>query len=116
MKKTAELIEAVVLLSVATGSLNLYGGAIIWTGWFNNNAMALCRLFQPDALLSKEGLDLLSAIPECFTDVTLVLGRLKGQIEDANRIIVWYMDVWAITVRGFPTHLKPGNWLTGHLA
>ncbi|KAI0827811.1 hypothetical protein F5Y06DRAFT_302420 [Hypoxylon sp. FL0890] len=104
-EERANWTQSAVLLSIASGSLQLYENTILWAQKFDRDATIANRLFLKDTLLSREGLDLLSGIPQLNTDHTHSLTQLERNIKQANRVLMHYMEM-ASTQLSFGTFDK----------
>ncbi|KAI1141733.1 hypothetical protein F5Y05DRAFT_423433 [Hypoxylon sp. FL0543] len=91
----ANWVQSAALLSIASGSLQIYEETILWARQFKGDPLIVNRLFSSDTLFSRESLDLLSGIPQRITDGIFSLARLERNIEQANRMVIHYVEMIA---------------------
>ncbi|KAI1410442.1 hypothetical protein F5Y13DRAFT_202238 [Hypoxylon sp. FL1857] len=101
-EERAKWAHLAVLLSIASGSLELYEETILWAQQFNRDNHVVMRLFSTSTLFAQEGLDLLSGIPHYIADHEQSLAQLGKNVVRANRILMQYMKM-ASTCRRDPS-------------
>ena len=79
----AKLAVAASAFAIASGSLDLYGDTITWQQRFVRDPLSVKVIFGRDAVMTTEGIELLSGIPNPLPkDITLaeVAVRVKKQM------------------------------------
>ncbi|OTA61591.1 hypothetical protein K449DRAFT_465672 [Hypoxylon sp. EC38] len=92
-EERANWIHATVLLSIASGSLQLYEEIIAWAMQFNNEALIVKRLLSSNTLYTKSGLSLLSGISISIAYDDNPLMKLEENVKQAHRIVMKYMEM-----------------------
>lgn len=84
----ASYAKAAILYAIASGSLGLYGDAVVWSRRFLRDALTMRSLVYRDVVLSSEGIDLLCGIPK--QDATL--HEASAQATVANGILLEFYE------------------------
>ncbi|KAK5991330.1 hypothetical protein PT974_09611 [Cladobotryum mycophilum] len=123
MKATADADEgstkgdwavAALSLCVALRDLDLYAETLRWARRFNENQLAVERIYNQASLVTKEGIGLVAAMPlkpaleECCTD------EIKDGIQKGNRILLLFLETAAMASREpifNPWHWRPVSTL-----
>ncbi|KAI1189036.1 hypothetical protein F5B17DRAFT_393311 [Nemania serpens] len=91
----AALAKAAAHYAIATGDLEVYAETLIWQQRFIRDPLTVQSIFAPDAILTKEGVALLSGIaPSPVEDTTLsvirqplsVANSILGSFNEAHRL------------------------------
>ena len=88
----AQFARAASHYAIASGNLDLFGETVIWLRRFIRDRLALHQIFGFDAIMTKEGIDLLSGIPEPLSD-DMTLEEVASKVEKANQILLVFDDI-----------------------
>ncbi|KAI2609988.1 uncharacterized protein GGS25DRAFT_487044 [Hypoxylon fragiforme] len=91
--------HSAVIISIASGQLDLYEDTLQWTRRFDRDPLTSMRLLDTETVSTNEGLDLLSAIPRHQKGHSISLTVIEHNVEHANRIIMKYMELISIYIR-----------------
>ncbi|KAI1265928.1 hypothetical protein F5Y18DRAFT_383917 [Xylariaceae sp. FL1019] len=82
----ATFAKAAAHYAIATGDLPLYAETVLWQHRFIRDTLTARALFEDDALLTLEGIDLLSGIPLPVAEET-TLSAIRERLVVANQIM-----------------------------
>jgi hypothetical protein len=83
----AKYAKAAGIVAIASGSLKLFGEHISWLQRFVRDPLTAKVVFAPNALASQEASNLLSAIPESWTE-DITLDVVAENVAQANAILL----------------------------
>lgn len=87
----AEFAIAALQHSIASGSLDLYGDTVTWSQRFIRDPLTLKEVFGPKIVLTTEGIDLLSGIPDPLPE-NVTLEEVASSVEKANAILMTFHE------------------------
>ncbi|OBT63582.1 hypothetical protein VE03_07022 [Pseudogymnoascus sp. 23342-1-I1] len=93
----AKLAVAASAYSIASGSLDLYGETVTWQQRFVRDPLSVKTIFARDAVMTAEGIELLSGIPEPLPGITVAEVALR--VEKANEILNTFHETMLIAKR-----------------
>ncbi|KAK0639190.1 hypothetical protein B0T16DRAFT_422595 [Cercophora newfieldiana] len=107
--------KSALFLTIAAGSLELYSKTLRWARRFDKDPQTVCRLYQAEVINTKEGLNLLAAIPSTNRLSTVPINTVKADIVAANEVVIQLLETAAAALQ------EPGfsnsSWYTiGRLA
>lgn len=85
--------------AIASGNLELYGETILWQQRFICDPAAVITLFAREAMLTPEGIALLSGIPSPIPE-DATLGAIRQQIDMANGVLQTLSESFKMAKRG----------------
>ena len=88
----AQFARAATHYAIASGNLDLFGETVEWLRRYIRDRQALHQIFGFDAIMTKEGIDLLSGIPEPLPD-DMTLEEVAPKVEKANQILLVFNDI-----------------------
>lgn len=103
----AKLAKAASAHAIASGSLDLYGETVTWQQRYLRDPLTSKTIFGRDAVMTQEGIDLLSGIPEPFPE-DMTLAELASRVEKSNGIIRTFHESMSLAKRE-PSFHKP-DW------
>ncbi|KAK3684328.1 hypothetical protein B0T22DRAFT_470099 [Podospora appendiculata] len=87
--------KSAVFLAIASGSLELYSSALLWSRRFDKDQKAVGALYRMEAVQTAEGIDLLGGIPRRPHLSSKPLATVKRDIEAGNKIIFQLLETAA---------------------
>ncbi|KFY67230.1 hypothetical protein V496_01669 [Pseudogymnoascus sp. VKM F-4515 (FW-2607)] len=84
--------------AIASGSLDLYGETITWQQRFVRDPLSVKTIFARDAVMTVEGIELLSGIPEPLPE-GITLAEVALRVEKANEILNTFHETMLIAKR-----------------
>ncbi|KFZ05992.1 hypothetical protein V501_07832 [Pseudogymnoascus sp. VKM F-4519 (FW-2642)] len=94
----AKLAISASAYAIASGSLDLYGETITWQQRFVRDPISVKMIFAHDAVMTAEGIELLSGIPKPLPD-GITLGEVALSVEKANKILKTFHESMLIAKR-----------------
>lgn len=94
----AELATAASAYAIASGNLDIYGETATWLQRFARDPPSVRMIFDPDSMLTKEGINLLSGIPEPLPENTELV-EIKSRVDKANEILMTFHETMLIAKR-----------------
>lgn len=84
--------------AIASGNLDLYGETVIWLQRYVRDTLTLKEVFGRQAVLTVEGIDLLSGIPNPLPE-NITLDEISVRVEKANIILKSFHETMLIAKR-----------------
>jgi hypothetical protein len=84
--------------AIASGSLDLYGETITWQQRFVRDPLTLKVIFGRDAVMTSEGIELLSGIPQPLPE-DIALDEIASRVEKANDLLMTFHETMRIAKR-----------------
>lgn len=78
--------------AIASGNLDLFLETVMWLRRYIRDRLALHQIFAFDTVMTEEGIDLLSGIPEPLPN-DLTLEGVASKVEKANQILLVFDDI-----------------------
>ncbi|CAN8105807.1 unnamed protein product [Discula destructiva] len=94
----ATYAEAASAYAIATGDLDVYGETVVWQQRFVRDPLTVPKLFGSAVVLTQEGIELLSGLPEPNTS-TVDLAACKDAITKADGILRTFYETYRIAKR-----------------
>ena len=91
--------KSALFLSIASGSLDLYANTLRWARRFDKDQFTVSRLYQGDILLTREGLNLLTAIPSTDRLAAVPVATVRADIVAANNIVLQLLQTAAAALQ-----------------
>ncbi|KAK0613915.1 hypothetical protein B0T14DRAFT_527302 [Immersiella caudata] len=107
--------RSALFLSIASGSVELYSKTLRWARRFDKDPQTVSRLYQGDVVTTREGLNMLGAVPSSNRLSVVPLNTVKTNIVAANKVVVQLLETAAAALQepGYSVH----SWYTiGRLA
>jgi hypothetical protein len=103
----AHFAKAASAYAIASGSLDLYEETITWLQRYVRDPLTLKVVFGRDAVLTSEGIELLSGIPQPLMEDN-ALANISSGVEQANRILINFHETMLLAKRE-PSFYQP-DW------
>ena len=84
--------------AISSGSLDLYGETVTWQQRFARDPLSVKMIFARDAVMTAEGIELLSGIPEPVPE-GITLAEVAVRVEKANEILKTFHETMLIAKR-----------------
>ncbi|OBT75831.1 hypothetical protein VF21_05528 [Pseudogymnoascus sp. 05NY08] len=94
----AKLAISASAYAIASGSLDLYGETVTWQQRFVRDPLSVKTIFAQDAVMTAEGIELLSGIPEPLPD-DITLGDVALSVKKANEILKTFHEIMLVAKR-----------------
>lgn len=93
--------------AIASGNIDLYSETITWQQRYVRDPLTVKTIFGKSAVTTREGLELLSGIPQPLPE-NITLSQIAKQVEKANTILMTFHENMDIA-RGEPSFYLP-DW------
>ena len=102
----AQFAKAAAAYAIASGSLELYAEVVEWQERFVRDALTIKTIFGQGAVMTKEGINLLSGIPQPISE-DISLDEITLRVNKGNSIIIKFHELLHLAQRepSFATHV-----------